>query len=106
MAGLPTPAKFIYRVAFVVPEEELETTRKALSSSKPSTAAMAAGEQGANEHMPVYREEYVAKPEALAYLQKKIEAGVPTFPRTQALMTLLSVQRKELFHMWRCKHIT
>lgn len=73
MAGKKSGTKFIYRLSFVVPEEELEDSRKALGSVNPT------GER--DEHTPVLRSDYVAGPEALSYLQEKVNSGVRYIPR-------------------------
>ena len=68
--------ELLYRVSFVVPEEEIQSARFALSSSS-STQSISTGPNG---YPSSHWEKFVARPEAIDYLQKKVDNGFQYIP--------------------------
>lgn len=67
---------YLHRISFVIPKDEIEAARHALSSASPEGKPL----EGISEKRALHLEKYVARPEAVEFIQKKVDNGFQYVP--------------------------
>jgi hypothetical protein len=86
--------KYIYRTAFLVPDEELELAQGILDAGKARQDTN--GDEAPPTSEPIHRDKYVSTSEAMAYLQRKVDRGVRYIPPKDANEKPLSPKEKTI----------
>lgn len=78
---------FLFRLSFVIPQEEIQDARYSLSSaSSPSVSKEL--ETSQSENHPMHWEKFIARPEALSYLQDKVDNGFQYLPGSKGITSI------------------